>query len=323
MSLTYTDISSVSISREEGFRISTVNSVIRRLIENDQSFFNGGASPGVWERRWYNDAGNSSLYYKKGDAVWINTEQADDFVAAHAADLQMYAQGRSDTRYRLLSLSAAQDVGGIYGLFKEMALGLGDFAGEEIYYLGNLLEPVQIRVSLSDDNDRPPSDNAYWADFFDRSKNEAYYGNLILSAAEEQLQAVYEKHLKEYHLSGLSDPRKFYSEYLKSDLANISKFQKFVNHAWYQPDMEGFDHVLRFVVKDLGNGQRQWFRIWKSGLLEHGGMVVVAGGASDCGTNDYQARLYSVNLAWPYDGKTAPVYDFPTAGIGGFYSQDS
>ena len=93
MSLVYTELSSVEISRQDGFRIATVNTRLRNLVENDQTFFGSNVRPDIWERRWYNDAGNKSLYYQKGDAVWLNTEPADEFVAAHAADIDMYVQG--------------------------------------------------------------------------------------------------------------------------------------------------------------------------------------------------------------------------------------
>jgi hypothetical protein len=39
MSLKYTKKSELEISREDGFRIATINSIIRRLVENDQTFF--------------------------------------------------------------------------------------------------------------------------------------------------------------------------------------------------------------------------------------------------------------------------------------------
>lgn len=57
---------------------------------------------------------------------------------------------------------------------------------------------------------------------------------------EPQLSAVYDKHLREYHLSaleqqlstlGLNDLTEFYNRYLQANLANVSKWQKFVNHA--------------------------------------------------------------------------------------------
>jgi len=322
MSLAYTELSSVQISRQAGFRIATVNTALKNLVENDQSFLESGARPGVWERRWYNDVGNKSLYYRKGDAVWLNTEPADEFVAAHTADIDVYVQGCAQTRYKYLSLSSEGDLAGIRKLYRDMALGLGDF-DVGIYYLGNLLDPVQVRISLSDDNDRPPTDDRYWADFFDRSKDKAYYRAQILSAMEPHISAALDRHLREYHLSGLSDPEEFYGRYLRADLSNISKRQKFVNHAQYQEDMTGFDHVMLFGKRNAGGGQCQWFRLWKSGMLEHGGIVRVGGSSHDCGINNSAARLYTVNLGWDYAGKTAPVYDFPVAGVVGFYSNDA
>lgn len=97
-----------------------------------------------------------------------------------------------------------------------------------------------------------------------------------------------------------------------------------MNHAQYKQnkDMTGFDHVVLFGKRNAAYNQCQWFRIWKSGMLEHGGIVKVDLSAHDCGTNDTVARLYTVNLGWGYAGKTAPVYDFPAAGVAGFYSND-
>lgn len=324
MSLIYTDLSSVEIPRDAGFRIATINNSIAKLVENDKQFFSSSCQPGIWERRWYNDTGNKSLYYKKGDAVWINTEQADEFVASHIADIDMYAQGCAQTRYKLAALSAANDAAGISRLYRDMALGLGDF-NIGIYYLGNLLDPVQIKISLSDDNDKLPTDSRYWGDFFDRSRDKAYYREQILGAAGASLSAAYDKHLVDYHLSGLADPAGFYKNYLQDDLTNISKRQKFVNHAWYQPDMTGFDCVVLFGKRNApgDSSQCQWFRIWKSGMLEHGGIVKVADGAHDCGINDSDSRLYTVNFGWNYaDGRLSPVYDFPADGIDAFYSHD-
>ena len=232
MSLKYTKNSEIEISRGDGFKIATINSIIRRLVENDQTFFNSNIQPGIWERRWYNDINNTNLYYKKGDAVWINTEPADEFIMAHTADIETYIQGCADAKYKYMSLSAAGDTVGIYQLYKDMALGLGEF-NKEIYYLGNLLDKAQIRVSLSDNNDKLPTDNNYWTDFFDETYNQSYYQQQILDAATAQLSAVYDKHLINYHLSGLtSDPEELYQKYLKSDFTNISKTQKLINHAW-------------------------------------------------------------------------------------------
>lgn len=84
--------------------------------------------------------------------------------------------------------------------------------------------------------------------------------------------------------------------------------------------MTGFDHAILFISVNRANNEKQWFRLWKSGMLEHGGVVDIT--RNTCGTNNTSSRLYTVNLKWTYDGKTAPVYNFPAVGIGGFYSQD-
>lgn len=321
MSLKYTKSSDIAISRQDGFKIATVNSIIRRLIENDQTFFSDSIQPGIWECRWYNDIKNSNLYYKKGDAVWINTESADDFIMAHISDIETYIQGSVEAKYKYMSLSAAQDQAGIYKLYKDIALGLGDF-DRGIYYLGNLLDKVQIRISLSDNNDKLPTDNNYWTDFFDESYNKSFYSKQILDISENQLSSIYNKHLINYHLSGLTeDPDEFYAKYLKSDLSNLSKYQNLVNHAWYQPDMTGFDCVILFGLKNYKNKQVQWFRLWKSGLLEHGGMIDV--GDDSCGSNNKNTKLYTVNLKWEFDNGISPSYDFSTINIGNFYSIDN
>jgi len=221
-----------------------------------------------------------------------------------------------------MSLSAAGDYAGIYNLYKDIALGQGEFRNKPIYYLGNLLSRVQIRVSLTDGNNRPPNDSSCWKDFFDRSRDASFYTQQILSVADMQLQAEYERHLAEYHLSGLSgDPVEFYERYLKRDLSNTKKTQIFNSHAWYQPDMTGLDYAVATGIRNCSRNQYQWFRLWKSGLLEHGGIVDVTRG--DCGTNDSGRGLYTVNLKWPFRGKYAPAYNFPSAAIGGFYTHIS
>ena len=309
----------MQVSRKDGFKISTVNTVIRRLMENDNMFFDANISPQIWERRWYNDRDNRSLYYMKGDAVWINTEPVDAFVQNHQADILAYALGYSGTRYKVASLSAAEDYAGLFQLYRDMAVGMDGY--DSIYYLGNLLDRVQVKVSKVDYNDKEPYLTAYWEDFFDRNYTRQYYADRIMEEASAQISATYDKHLREYHLSGMDELDAFYAKYLQKDLTNLSFFQRFLNHAWYQESMSGFDYAVSFGLERLECGQCRWFRVWKSGLLEHGGTVDVT--RVDMGSNDLDRRLYTVNLAWQYHNAPAPVYDYPAAGVGGFYSQDS
>jgi hypothetical protein len=64
-----------------GDRISTVliNKILNRLVANDNSVLPSTYKiPYVWEATWFNNPLVEG--YKKGDAVWINTENYSDFI---------------------------------------------------------------------------------------------------------------------------------------------------------------------------------------------------------------------------------------------------
>lgn len=63
--------------------------------------------------------------------------------------------------------------------------------------------------------------------------------------------------------------------------------------------MTGMDYVQDFKVQRLDNEQCRWFRLWKSGMLEHGGVVNVS--YSNMGSNDTEHALYTVEFGWQYD----------------------
>jgi len=73
-------------------------------------------------------------------------------------------------------------------------------------------------------------------------------------------------------------------------------------------------------MKKFGDGKCKWFKIWDSGLVEHGGVVDPADptGTGDAADN----RRYTVNLKWQYDEGTAPTYDYPPEGLVSFYGNE-
>lgn len=131
----------------------------------------------------------------------------------------------------LARLSAVGDTDGIYQLYRDMALGRNGY--DSIYYIGNLLDHAQIKISKIDYNDKEPYLSDYWEDFFDEKYRLDYYKDAIRSEARQLLSSAYDTHLKEYHLSGIQDIDTLYSRYLQKDLSNIKSLQKFYNHAWY------------------------------------------------------------------------------------------
>ena len=72
------------------------------------------------------------------------------------------------------------------------------------------------------------------------------------------------------------------------------------SHYWYDSKLDdGFDSVVRYVRKDLESGCVQWFRQWRSGYLEHGGIVgredIGFGGVKEAGD-----QFLRVNFKWYY-----------------------
>jgi len=89
--------------------------------------------------------------------------------------------------------------------------------------------------------------------------------------------------------------------------------------------MDGFDPILKFVCKKYRDNSVKWFRLWKSGFLEHGGIIDVEYPQGD-DTDEYgesKGKLFTVKLDWKYDGNlVAPCYDFQSLSMEGFHFAD-
>jgi hypothetical protein len=74
------------------------------MIENDKKNLPSESSvPGIWERKWIND--NSRPGYKKGQAVWINTEDPAEFISKHQTDIYDYLVNNKEYRDEVLEYS--------------------------------------------------------------------------------------------------------------------------------------------------------------------------------------------------------------------------
>lgn len=82
MGLAYNEVKDVTLNDSQKITIQNLNRLYSRMVENDKKNLpNESAAPGIWERTWLND--NSRPGYRKGQAVWINTEDPDEFIASH------------------------------------------------------------------------------------------------------------------------------------------------------------------------------------------------------------------------------------------------
>lgn len=113
-------------------------------------------------------------------------------------------------------------------------------------------------------------------------------------------------------------------------LENATRYQE------YSPTVgsidEGFDHVVYYhqVRSKLDSNSMKWFRVWKSGYLEQGGVVSkdknVAASLGDelVGLDaDGVATSYKVNLTWDYGAGVVPSYTYPTAADSFYFEGDT
>jgi len=73
-------------------------------------------------------------------------------------------------------------------------------------------------------------------------------------------------------------------------------------------------------MKKFDGGKCKWFKIWDSGMVEHGGIVDPTDPDGTGDSSDF--RRYTVNLKWAYDGGVAPTYDYPPEDLISFYNNE-
>lgn len=323
------NIDDVLIKQGVGVSNQHLKQIYEKLIENDKSLDPEKQNiPQIWENRWYNAPENKSLYYKKGSAVWLNTENESDFIKNKEKDIKGYISKDMELSKKLDMLSSDQYSQERFEIYRKIVNGTYDAKhSSPLYFIGDINKPAQIRISLSDDNNTTPDNDNYWTDMFDTTSEEDINIS-VLNQFDECSKSRLEQHMKEYHMynSIKKDDGREYTpdfsdianEYLLSDMSNVVTNHKFVSHGWYKNELSGFDYVQNTIIKKFGNNSVKWYRLWNSGMLEHGGTISVKNpGASKDSMTD---NLYIVNLNWSDTGIDVPVYDYYT--IDDFY-QDS
>lgn len=325
MSIPNRDIDKLKFLPSESIKLGALNAIYEKLIENDNSLIPTIADlPGIWECRWWND-NDTRRYYKKGEAVWINTEVPDDFVKMYEDTIYEYCMGNPLVASVADNYRNGGEPTAWTNFCKNIVAGTYDYSIPPLYYLGELTDPVQLRISTIDGNNTIPSkenvQNGYWRDFFIEMTDDDVKG-LILSAYAAEVDAQLATHLNTCHLSGVftyDDDGEL--PFLQEDFSNVIYGQHFENHSWHNSESNGFACVKYFKLDHpVASDTRicHWFRIWSNGLLEHGGIVK----PSDA----EKGKPYTIELNWKYDdGPTpsAPSYDYPSSALNKFYLRDS
>ena len=315
--------------------INEFDSALKTMIKNDCNLIpKANIAPTIWKCSWYNvyltENNKANYCYKKGDAVWVNTEDLASFTEANKQYVKLTVMNNSLLRKKYQQIQDNESE--VQQFFQDVVSGKisGNSKGFPLFYIGDLTQKVQIRVSLSDDNDKLPTDNAYWKDFF-VNNDKSRFQNIILERTSVLLSTYLESHLKNYHLSGIYDywydqfgEVKYLSDfYLLQDMSNIGKYQNF--NIQNGTSQEGFDYAVYFHQHFFTGSDSKcmkWFRVWNSGKIEQGGIVKNnSDNATKMGDSVIQGgKLYKVNLAWSDSTVKAPSYAYPIAS-GGFYQE--
>lgn len=286
---------------------SLYNSYLK-FVENDKSLLpSSGKTPTIWSFEKAHDGTG----YSKGDAVWINTEVAIEFAKANESALKRYVDSRIPGKVRSLS----GDYSSLISYLVDVLEGKENI--ESPYFLGDITKPVQIRISNKDWNTSKPDDDTNWRNFWEvdsDEKNRKIIESRCSTITEDQL----DSHMTEYHLDGSEEN---IESYLKKTLTNIKGLQEVKSHLYFSKT-QGFDFVkLAFQTKTT-DGCFRWFRLWNSGMLEHGGVVDVENPYSG-DSLEYDNLCYKVALNWSSSSMKAPVYDYQIGGLNSFYDVDT
>lgn len=302
MSLRYTKYEDICLKVGSKITLNSLNAALKKLIENDNSLIpENSIVPKIWECKWFND--KTMPGYSKGDAVWINTEPLDSFTAARYQNILNYLLQNSFYRTKVEALQKVNDTAKLFALCRDMV------QTGKLYYIGDITQPVQLKISTADDNKDPPLDtSSKWKNFFIITDDDTNMQK-FLQILTQQTNELMHLHVETYHL-----PETFPIEnYLLRDLANIdqNKVQK-CKSIKYRSNYQGFDYILMTVRKKYDGKSQKWFRIWNSGYLEHGGTIDLD--ANSLPENDEKTDCtYTVHLDWSYGpllSNVAPTYEY-------------
>jgi len=276
--------SAVFIDVSEGLDHETLNKAFANLISTDiqisRSFVN---TIGVWHSRWYY---NSNIVgYSEGDIVWLNTEEPLHFLKTHNKIIKQFTDLKAEILTKLPDWEEADD--SIVDQYMNAMTGyvenksVNSVPLEPIFEIGDYNKPIQLAVSLKNNNKSSVHDKDSWKILFVDSEEDE---ENIISSIMFLKDKILENHLLNYHLSGREEfVTAKLSDYL--DAPGETEYDA-APSAWYasynasrSEAQYGLDYVLGYVRKPFyisGNvSQYQAVRYWKSGWTEHFGTVAI------------------------------------------------
>lgn len=266
---------------------SKLDKIFNQFIDNDLFIYGNFAKiPKFWFCRWYNDSRIKG--YNRGDFFWVNTADINTFLNDNAKQIQAYANANPFIINKLPDWN--QNNGNIVNLYLDVLSGYSENSMlaaplPALWELGNLSGSSQLYVSLVDNNKKPLLDENYWKPFLvseidkDGRSTLEYIEQIFLTKSD----AVLNDHVKNYHFGGVpptsAEINMLSSGYVNADFSNIDEtFSQ--NYLENGNESNKFDIIDVYVKKPYPNrvisgevSEYTWFRKWKSGYLEHGGII--------------------------------------------------
>jgi hypothetical protein len=301
--LPYSHLSDLFISKEENITDGIISKVLAKLLTNDLFLSPTNSEfPSVWECKWFNNSNVPG--YSKGDAVWYNTEILDEFIVKNSSKIYDYAKNNIYLKSKIVPFVANNAE--ILKLYEKIVVGYNEdgVVLPALFDLGNLSDEAQIKISNHDGNKDSLDVLSSWDDFFNKNLL-----NLMSASISGIVADAFKTHVLSYHLSSLSTEAEVQAEaskFLDHSLSNASAVQS--ESPLYITDQTGFDYVKKF-----SRNKSKWYRLWNSGLLEHGGIISAT----------WTSGSVEVKLNWTdSNNETAPVFIY-TESPASFYGMYS
>lgn len=344
---TYND---VCLSVVQDLNTDIINRSLSVMVMNDIAILpQNNYIPSIWERKWFNN--DTIPGYQRGDVVWKYTLNGDEFLQNYASIVYKYSKENPrisayllcSDQYQLEKEKYHNIISGYSELcgfapnnipvYRQVLPSLFDYCYDyatSAYLSGLVLNgkpmPIEIYVSLKDDNKEEISNSLYWQNI--NLKDNAFLSTYISSIFDQE----FYKHKRDYHLDESKTSADFNKLLLRKDFSNFNVDEIYnpltvINHTSYV-NSQGFDYVIKFAKTTIpsklsGNNDKRplykWYRLWNSGYLEHGGVVYVPSCDSQQ-PDKLSSYEISVNLDWiDNSGNVAPIYDYPRLTSTSFY----
>lgn len=298
INLPYSQLSDVMLYDYDSIDDISLNKILTKFIANDLYITPySNIFPEIWERKWFNN--DNIQGYKKGDAIWYNTENKLEFIQFNSSKIYSYAKVHPYLCNIIKPFVANNPE--IYSLYQNIVDGYTDsqISLPRLFDFGDLSAIAKIKISTIDNNKAPVSDSLAWDNFLIDNKSSG-----LSSSIETIVDSIISAHIETHHLGSLSSATEVQlKKYLSKDLKNIEPLQNQTNNNWLV-DSRGFDFVTNFTELNLEDSQTKWFRLWNSGLLEHGGCVTVT-------SSDIANNYIPVDFIWTYSSSLSSVTTSP------------